>query len=131
MEGIEWALLTNGKSFEFYKKILFNQPIESRKIFSVDLTDTTQFKNDIEFLHYLHKDAIAKKSLKLLWNKCEALHPMNVGSMLYSKEVLTVIKKLIKAKYGEKCDEDEVIRSLNKILDEKIDHLLIKHHQLW
>lgn len=127
-EGIEWALLTNGKTFEFYK-ILFNQPIESRLIFSVDLTDGHQLKNQVEFLQYLHKDAIAKKSLKLLWNKCEALHPMNVLSIIYSKEVVNVIRRLIKTKYGEKCDDEELLNSLNKIVCEKIDHTLIKPYK--
>ena len=42
-EGIEWALLTNGRSFDFYK-ILFNKPIESRKVFSIDLTNVSNYK---------------------------------------------------------------------------------------
>lgn len=124
-EGIEWALLTNGRSFQFYK-ILFSQPIESRLIFSVDLSDSSQLKQQAEVLQYLHKDAILKKSLKQLWNKCEALNPLNVASIIYSKEVVSVVKKLIKTKYGEKCDDEDVYKSLNKIVFEKIDPALIK-----
>lgn len=127
-EGIEWALLTNGRSFDFYK-ILFNQPIESRKIFSVDLSETSQLKHQVEFLQYLHKDAIAKKSLKLLWNKCEALHPMNVAGILYSKEVVAAVKKLIKTKYGEKCDDEEVLKSFNRLMEDRVDYSLIKPHR--
>ena len=67
-EGIEWVLLTNGKVFEFYK-VLFNKPIEEIKVFSVDLTDTSKLKSQIEFLQYIHKDAIKNKSLDTLWNK--------------------------------------------------------------
>ena len=124
-EGIEWALLTNGKTFEFYK-ILFNKPIESRKIFTVDLTDSSNVKHSAELLQYLHRDSILKKGLKLLWNKCEALDPMNVASIIYSKEVMNTIKKIIKNKYGEKCDDEELEKSLNKIVFEKIDPALIK-----
>jgi hypothetical protein len=124
-EGIEWALLTNGRSFDFYK-ILFNQPIESRKIFSINLSDGTQLKHQIEFLQYLHKEAIAKKSLKLLWNKCEALFPMSILSLIYSREVTSLIRKLIKSKYGEKCEDDEVLKTLNRIVSEKFDPTLIK-----
>ena len=127
-EGIEWALLTNGKQFDFYK-ILFNKPIEARKIFSVDLTDATALKDQVEWLQYLHKDAVLKKSLKLLWNKCEALHPVNIAGMLYCKDTLKLIRKLVKSKYGEKCDDGEIVKALNVILAEKIDPLLIKHYR--
>lgn len=127
-EGIEWALLTNGKHFDFYK-ILFNKPIESRKIFSVDLSDAVTIKTAAEHLQYLHKDAIVRKSLKLLWNKCEALNPMNVAGIIYSKEGINLIKKLIRTKCGEKCDEEEIIKSLDRVLCEKHDPLLIKRYR--
>jgi hypothetical protein len=127
-EGIEWALLTNGRTFEFYK-ILFNKPIESRKIFSVDLSDGAALKSVLEHLQYLHKDAIFKKSLKLLWNRFEALFPENVAGILYSKEVIGAIKKLIKVKYGEKCDDDEVVKSLGRIICEKFDLQTIKPYR--
>ena len=124
-EGIEWALLTNGRNFDFYK-ILFNKPIESRKVFSVDLTTATNLKSEADYLQYLQKDAINKKSLKFLWNRCEALHPMNIAGIVYSKEVVGVIKKMIRAKYNEKCDDEEIVKSLNTIMCDKIDPLLIK-----
>lgn len=124
-EGIEWALLTNGKVFEFYK-ILFNKPIESRKIFSIDFSDSSNLKQQAELIQYLHRDSVLKKGLKLLWNKCEALDPLNIAGIIYSKDVLTAIKKIIRSKYGEKCEDDELIKSLNKIVEEKIDPTLIK-----
>lgn len=127
-EGIEWALLTNGKHFDFYK-ILFNKPIESRKIFSVDLTDASTLKHDIEHLQFLHKEAIMKKGLKQLWNKCEALDPLNAAGIVYCKEVIGVIKKHIRNKYGEKCEEADIIKSLNRIVLEQIDPALIKVHR--
>ena len=127
-EGIEWALLTNGKQFDFYK-ILFNKPIESRLIFSIDLTDSSTLKYDAEQLQYLHKDAILKKSLRQLWNRCEALDPLNVTAIIYCKEVIAVIKKLIKNRYGEKCDDEEVLKSLNRIVLDKIDPTSIKPYR--
>jgi hypothetical protein len=127
-EGIEWALLTNGKNFDFYK-ILFNKPIESRKVFSVDLSDGTLMKPAIEQLQYLHKDAIVKKGLKLLWNKCEALFPENVAGIIYSKDVIRTIKKLIRAKYGEKCDDEEILKTLERIVCEKFDPQSIKPYR--
>ena len=127
-EGIEWALLTNGRHFRLYK-ILFNKPIEEREMFAIDLTDISKLKTHIEQLQYLHKDAVVKKGLRSLWNKCEALHPLNIAGILYSKDVLKVIRKLIKAKFKEKFDDEEVSKSLNAILLENIDPLVIKHYR--
>lgn len=127
-EGIEWAILTNGRNFEFYK-ILFNKPIESRKIFEVDLSDASTIKSAIEKLQYLHREAILKKSLKLLWNKFEALFPENVAGIIYSKEVIGTIKRLIKVKYGEKCDDDEIMKTLERIVCEKFDPVTIKPYR--
>lgn len=127
-EGIEWALLTNGRNFEFYK-ILFNKPIESRKIFSIDLSDGSRLKSSVEQLQFLHKDSIAKKGLKILWNKFEALFPENVAGILYSKAVVNTIRKLIKVKYGEKCDDEEILKTLQRIVCEKFDPLTIKPYR--
>jgi hypothetical protein len=124
-EGIEWALLTNGRNFDFYR-IIFDKPIDARKIFSIDLSDTSVVKTSAEQLQYLHRDAIVKKSLKLLWNKCEALHPENVAGIIYSKEVINVIRRLIKGKYGEKCVESDILKSLHRIVCEKFDPETIK-----
>lgn len=123
-EGIDWALLTNGKSFDFYK-ILFTKPIESKKIFSIDLSDGN-LKKHIELIQYLHKESVIRKGLKFLWNKCEAVSPANIASMLYSEPVINLIKKMIKNKYEERCDEEEILKAINIIVADKIDPATIK-----
>jgi len=124
-EGIEWAILTNGKCFDFYK-ILFNKPIESRKVFSVDLSAGTNLREEAEKIQCLHRDAIVKKSLKTLWNRCEALNPLNVAGILYSRDGIDFIRKNIKKRSGEKCQDEDIIQSLNIILFEKLDPSLVK-----
>lgn len=124
-EGIEWALLTNGRNFDFYK-IIFNKPIEAKKVFSFDLS-TENLKNTCDVIKYLHKESVTKKGLKYLWNKCEALSPENIASMIYSQTSISLLKKLIKQKHGEKCSDEDIIKSLNKVLIEKIDPGTIKY----
>jgi hypothetical protein len=118
-EGIEWALLTNGKCFEFYK-ILFNKPIESRKVFSFDLSDTSQLKGCVEILQYIHKDSIANKGLNLLWNKTCALDPLNVAGLLYATPVTNFIKRTLKNKFKSKFSDEEVQASISRIIHEPI-----------
>jgi hypothetical protein len=118
-EGIDWALLTNGKCFDFYK-ILFNKPIESRKVFSIDLTDPNQIKSCIEVLHFLHRDSVLNKGLEFLWNKTVALDPKNVAGLLYSPTVINFIKRALKKKFKSKFTDNEVELSINKIVYEAI-----------
>lgn len=119
-EGIEWALLTNGKSFEFYK-ILFNKPIESRKVFSIDLSDATQLKGCAETLQYLHKDAVVNRGLGLLWNRCCALDPLQMAGLLYAPTVTGFLKRTLKAKYKSKFSDEEIRATIGKIIEEPIN----------
>lgn len=124
-EGIEYALLTNGKAFEFYK-IIFEKPISSHLIFRVELNDITTLKSSAEFLQHLHRDSVTKNSFKPLWNKCEATDPYNIAGIICSENVIKVIKKLIKQKYNEKCADETIISAVHKIINDKMDPLLIK-----
>jgi len=124
-EGIEYALLTNGRNFEFYK-IIFEQPISSRLIFAIDLSDAAGLKNAANHLQHLHKESVVKNLFKPLWNKCEATDPYNIAGILCSDAVLNGIKKMIKARYNEKCDNAIILAAVHKIMEEKMDPALIK-----
>lgn len=124
-EGIEYALLTNGKNFEFYK-IIFEQPISSRLIFAIDLSDAASLKNAVNHLQHLHKESVVKNLFKPLWNKCEATDPYNIAGIICSDTVLTCIKKLIKTRYNEKCEDEIILAAVQKIISDKMDVGLIR-----
>lgn len=129
-EGIEWALLTNGRCFDFYK-ILFNKPIESRKVFSIDLGDASQLKKAAETVQFLHKDAVANKGLELMWNKCMALDPLHLAAFLYTPTVTNFLKKELKAKFNHKFEEEEIKAAIDKIMTgcialDQIKHIRVK-----
>ena len=119
-EGIDWALLTNGRQFEFYK-IIFDKPIDYRMVLSVDLTEATNLKGAVEALQYLHKDEVRKKSLDLLWNRYSALEPHSLAGLLYSKPVLNFVRRELKRKYKAKFEDRDVIEGINRILTECVD----------
>lgn len=118
-EGIEWALLTNGKTFDFYR-ILFNKPIEAKKVFSLDLSDALQQKNCLGILQYLHKDSVINKGLDILWNKYAALNPAHVAGILYAPPIVNYIRRMLKKKFKTKFSEEEVTASINRIIHEAI-----------
>jgi hypothetical protein len=124
-EGIEYALLTNGRNFEFYK-IIFEQPISSRLIFSVDLSEFNALKNAANQLQHLHRDSVVKNFFKPLWNKCEATDPYNVAGIICSGPVLKCIQKLVKDQYGEKCEDSTILAAVHKIIADRMDPELIR-----
>jgi hypothetical protein len=69
-EGIDWAVLTNGKDLRLYK-IIFSKPIESELVFEIDLNEDN-VKELADDLQYLHRDSIIKGGLDILWKKYSA-----------------------------------------------------------
>lgn len=128
-EGIEWALLTNGKIFDFYK-ILFNKPIEGVRVFSVDLSDPAKLKSSIETIQYMTKPSVVGKGLDTLWDKCVALDPRNVAGLLYTKPVIGFIKRTLKQKFKNKFSDLEVTSSIDRIICENIQLDSVKEVRL-
>jgi hypothetical protein len=116
-EGIDWALLTNGKRFDFYK-IISTKPIEERRVFSVDLSDTSKFKDNAELLQYLHKHSVIDKGLRILWDKCVALDPTTVAGLLLNKPIVNFMKRALKKKYKNKFTDEDIIASLKRVIYE-------------
>lgn len=118
-EGIECVLLTNGKNFDFYK-VIFNKPIEIRKIFSVDLSNSENLKKSLEFLEFLHRDSVIHKGLDLLWNKTMALNPEYIAGFLYDSSITNFIKRHLKKKFKTKFTDEEIHHSINRVISEAI-----------
>jgi hypothetical protein len=118
-EGIDWAILTNGRKIDLYK-ILFDKPIDAKKVFSIDLTDQLSFKGIAEQLQYLHRDSVIKKELDTLWRKHSALDPKNLTSYLFGKPVINYIRKELKNKFKSKFSDDEIYDGLKNIIENPI-----------
>lgn len=124
-EGIEYALLTNGRNFQFYK-IIFEKPIASRLVFSLDLSDSSGLKESVEYFQHLHRESTIRNSFKPLWNKCEAIDPMNIAGMLSSESIIGLLRKMIRQKYNEKCNDEDLLKSVQSIITEKISLEMVR-----
>lgn len=115
-EGIDWAILTNGRQFQLYK-ILFEKPIGEKLVFEIDFTsDDFDIKEALQQLTYLHREAVVKDNLSDLWARWSALEPLNVAGLLFSPQVISFLKKELKAKYETKFEDDEIIESLMEVV---------------
>jgi len=125
-EGIEWALLSNGKQFDFYK-ILFQKPIDSKLVFSFNLCDIDNLRSCIDTIQFIHRDSVLNKGLDRLWQKTIALDPKNVSGLLFGKPVVNFIKRTLNRKYRNKFTDEEIENSINRIIHEEIQIDDIKH----
>lgn len=115
-EGIEWAILTNGREFQLHK-ILFEKPISEKLVFTIDFTDESfNIKEALEFLKYLHRDAVVKKSLDDLWSRMSALDPLTIAGLLFSPQIVSFLKKELKRKYDTKFEESEIMDALHEVV---------------
>ena len=118
-EGIDFVLLTNGRVFELYK-VLFEKPISHELIFSLDLSELSNIKVIADQLQYLHKDAVLKKGLGVLWDRHSALSPKNLSKLLFSSEVVKFLQKELKKKHTIKFDELIIENAVKRIAMESV-----------
>ncbi|MBT1705154.1 type I restriction enzyme HsdR N-terminal domain-containing protein [Chryseosolibacter indicus] len=115
-EGIEWAVLTNGRQFQFYR-ILFEKPISEKLVFEIDFhAEDYDVKEALELLTYFHKDAIVKKSLDNVWARYTALEPIGLAGLLFSPHVVSFLKKELRAKYDTKFEDEDILEALTEIV---------------
>lgn len=119
-EGVEWVILTNGRFLQLYK-VIFAQPIESKLIFEINLSDPDAAKGCLECLQYLHRDAVLKKGLNQLWNNFMATEKTTIAGIILSKPAISLISKQIRSKFKSKFDEKVVIEAVRRTLSEPIN----------
>jgi hypothetical protein len=118
-EGIDWVLLTNGSSFEFYK-VIFDKPISQELIFRINLSDAASHKSAADFLQYLHKESVVKGGLDDLWSRHTALSPKTLAKLIYSIETIKFLQKELKKQCGIKFDSSDLESAVKRVDSECI-----------
>jgi hypothetical protein len=118
-EGIDWIILTNGRQFKLFR-VIFGKPISTKKILDLDIADKETVKNSIEFFHLLSKKSVLKKELESYWARFQALEPVNLAKLLYSEEIIKILKKKLKNKTGIIFSNDDLVDSIYSIIVLKI-----------
>lgn len=114
-EGIDWAILTNGRKIDLYK-IIFDKPIDSKLVLSLDLTDPAALKENAEKLQFLHRDSLIRKELDVLWKKHTALDINTLACYLLGKPVINYVKKELRNKYKSSFNDIEIADAIKKVI---------------
>lgn len=121
-EGIDWALLTNGRVFELYK-IVFAKPIDSRKVFALDLSKKENLKRAADCFQYMTKELVSKRGLEYLWNKTTALDVSNFPRLLYAKPIINNLRRQLKKACKNRFSDDEITCAITRIIEEKVENI--------
>lgn len=119
-EGVEWVILTNGRIIQFYK-VIFGQPIESKMIFEINLSNAECTKDCLESLQYLHRDSVLKKGLNQLWNNFIATEKTTIASILLSKPAILFLSKQIRSKFKSRFDEKVIVEAVRRMISEPVN----------
>ncbi len=119
-EGVDWVVLTNGRSIQLYK-VLFEKPIRHEQIFDYDLSDLKQIKQAAESLAHMTKKSVVRNELDDLWVRQSALAPEELAKILYSEEVTKLLRREVKKKTGIHFQTDELSSALHSVVTNKVD----------
>lgn len=119
-EGIDWVLLTNGNIFALYR-LLFTKPLSLKKVFSHDVRNEKNLRNIASDFILLSKKSVLKKELEKHWERFEIAEPVELSKLLYTKVVVSAIRKVMRQKAGLMFSEDEVLDALHTLITQPIE----------
>ncbi len=122
-EGIDWAVLTNGRQIELYR-VIFKKPINTVKLFSFQLDDLKQISPAAKQLIFLTKHSIIKGELEGYWKRSTALSPESIAKALYSEDIAKVLRHSLKKDTGMSFSVEDILIALQLVILEKQDILL-------
>ena len=120
-EGIEWVLLTNAKSFALYR-VIFNKPIDYKKVFEYNLATESKLSKAATDLVILNKKNVEKGSLEKYWQRFSVLEPAGFSKILYYKNVISAIRRNVKAKSRFNFNQDRILDALHEVISSPIEH---------
>lgn len=114
-EGVEWAILTNGRIWQVYH-ISNTTPIQEVLIVEVDLLSDRPLAEKITALSVLSREAFMKNALAQDWNAIKSLNPDTIKQAIKTLGVRTAIRAEIRKATGQLVDAKKLEQSLKELL---------------
>lgn len=114
-EGIEWALLTNGRQLKLYR-VIVEKTVSKHLVFNYDLADLSTLKKAAADISYLSKKCVQKGELDDYWKRFDALTPANVVKAIYTEDVIRAIRLRVKKNCGMNFDQAEITDAIQDLL---------------
>jgi len=115
--GVNWVLLSNGKSWNMYH-LTFGEGIQIDLVWSVDLLDG-DFKEAVSKLGTLHRKNICKGELEDYFAKRKILSPKSIIQSIFHENTLRLIRLHLKNSSGVKIDEEELAENIKTMISKE------------
>lgn len=121
-EGIDWIILTNGRMFQFYR-VMFGKPISVEQLVSIDFIDATpkNMKDFADILVLFTKKAVVRDEHELFWQRAIALSPTNISKLLYSEEVVKLMRRELKKSSNINFEPEAIKDALKACIGKSVD----------
>jgi predicted type IV restriction endonuclease len=110
-EGVEWAILTNGRRWNVYH-ISSTTPIQEHLVLDVDLLEGSTNSEIISALASLSKESFTKDVLASKWNAVRSLRPENLWLAIQAPSVQTAIRAQLRKSTGQLVDTKKLTEAL-------------------
>jgi len=115
--GVQWILLTNGKTWNMYH-LTFDEGIQSDLAWSVDILEG-DIKDSAAKLSMLHRKNIIKSELDEYINRKKILSPKSILQAVFHEKILRIIRGNLRKSFGAKIDEQELVDSIKKMISKE------------
>ncbi len=109
-----WVVLTNGTVWNLYY-ITCDGPVGNELTFSVDLS-ADDLDKVVTKLNLLHKQSIKNNLLEDYLSTHDALSPESIGKLLFTKDVLFHIRRVIRKHKGILIDIEDLVKAVLDML---------------
>jgi hypothetical protein len=110
-----WVLVTNGVDWHLYH-LTFEEGIDHERAFVVSLENEDSLDEAAQKLSLLHKQSVKKGELDNFWEKTIALCADSIGKVLFSEDVLRLIRREIRRDKGILIDTEDLAKSIHEML---------------
>lgn len=114
-EGIDWALLFNGRQIKLYR-VIFAKPISHHAVFSYDLADLSTIRKASENIINISKRCVEKGELATYWKRFDALTPASLIKTIYTEDVIKAIRLKVKKMTGINFEVNDVISAVHDLV---------------
>lgn len=113
-EGVEWAILTNGRRWQVYH-ISNTTPIEEVLILDIDLLGESSMSERVNALSPIGKEAMTKNVLVASWNAVRSLRPENLWAAINSPAVLAAVRAQLRKSTGQLVDQKKLATAIKDL----------------
>jgi hypothetical protein len=114
--GLPWVLLTNGCQWQLYHvSFAENEGIKSDLAFETEFTESN-LEPFWTLVSMLSKKALASEKLDDFWDQKKALKPSVVVKVLFTPDVLAVLRRELNRQADARLDMEDVFESLKAIV---------------